>query len=107
MNILLVAVLVGGLYSATQLRRETFPEFDLDIIMVSVPFPGATPEEVENGIIQPIEEALQSIEGVRRMRSFASESVGMVLLELHTNVRNVDRTLNEIKEAIDRIPRFP
>ena len=46
MNIILIVVLIAGLYSATQLRRETFPEFDLDMIMVTVPYPGATPEEV-------------------------------------------------------------
>jgi multidrug efflux pump subunit AcrB len=46
MNIILIAVLAIGLYSASQLRRETFPEFDLEVIMITVPFPGATPEEV-------------------------------------------------------------
>jgi multidrug efflux pump subunit AcrB len=46
MNIILIAVLGMGLYCASQLRRETFPEFDLEVIMITVPFPGATPEEV-------------------------------------------------------------
>jgi len=107
MNIILIAVLVIGFYTATQLRRETFPEFDLEVIMVTVPYPGATPEEVENGIILQIEEALQSIEGVKKMTATASEGMGMVILELYSHVRNVDRTLNEVKEAIDRIPSFP
>ena len=46
MNILLVAVLAAGIYCAATLRRESFPEFDLEVIMVTVPYPGATPEEV-------------------------------------------------------------
>jgi len=48
MNIILITILATGLYCATQLRRESFPEFDLEVILVSVPYPGATPEEVEN-----------------------------------------------------------
>ena len=107
MNILLVVILSAGFYYATQLRRETFPEFDLEIIMVTVPYPGATPEEVENGICQKIEEALQAIEGIRKMTATASEGMGMVILELKSNIRNIDRTLNEVKEAVDRIPSFP
>jgi len=107
MNIILVAVLVVGFYCATQLRREFFPEFDLEVIMVTVPFPGATPEEVENGVVQRIEEAVQHIEGIRSLTSMSSEGMGMVILELRSNVRNVDSTLNEVKEAVDRIPSFP
>jgi len=107
MNILMMVIIGAGIYSAATLRRETFPNFDLDMIMVSVPYPGATPEEVENGICQKIEEALQAIEGIRKMTATANEGGGMVLLELHSNVRNPDRVLNEIKEAVDRIPSFP
>ncbi|MDR0522234.1 MAG: efflux RND transporter permease subunit [Planctomycetaceae bacterium] len=107
MNILLIAVLAGGIYCAATLRRETFPEFDMEMITVSVPYPGATPEEVENGICQKIEEALQTIEGVRKMTSTAGEGMGTVMLELRSNVKDVDRILNEVKEAVDRIPSFP
>ncbi|MDR3232246.1 MAG: efflux RND transporter permease subunit [Planctomycetaceae bacterium] len=106
-NIMLIVVLAAGVYFGFALRRETFPEFDLERIMVSVPYPGATPEEVENGICQKIEEALQSIEYVRKMTSTASEGSGSVMIELQSNVPDIDRTLNEIKEAVDRIPSFP
>ncbi|GHT42163.1 multidrug transporter [Planctomycetales bacterium] len=106
-NIMLIVVLVAGTYCGFTLRRETFPDFDMERIMVSVPYPGATPEEVENGICQKIEEALQGIEYVRKMTATASEGSGNVMIELQSNVPDVDRTLNEIKEAVDRIPSFP
>ena len=57
--------------------------------------------ECPNGICQKIEEGLQSIEDVRKMTSTANEGMGMVILELQSNVKNVDRTLNEVKEAVD------
>ena len=65
MNIVMIVVLGVGTYAALSLQRESFPNFDVETIMVQVPYPGATPEEVENGICQKIEEYLQSIEGVK------------------------------------------
>ena len=107
MNIVMIVVLGVGTYAAMSLQRESFPNFDVETIMVQVPYPGATPEEVENGICQKIEEYLQSIEGVKKMTSTASEGMGMVVLEIQNSVKNVDRTLNEVREAVDRIPSFP
>ncbi|MDR0609998.1 MAG: efflux RND transporter permease subunit [Planctomycetaceae bacterium] len=108
MNVLMIAVIVLGTFSGFQLRRETFPEFDMEEILVSVPYPGATPEEVENGICQKIEESLQSLEGVRKITSSANEGSGVVQIELRSNVKNIDRVLNEVKDAVDRItPQLP
>jgi multidrug efflux pump subunit AcrB len=108
MNVLMMAIMIIGIICGLKLRRETFPEFDIEQIMISVPYPGATPEEVENGICQKIEEALQSLEGVRKITCSAGEGSGMVQLELRSDVKNIDRVLNEVKDAVDRItPQLP
>ncbi|MDR1494405.1 MAG: efflux RND transporter permease subunit [Planctomycetaceae bacterium] len=108
MNVLMMAVILIGIICGLKLRRETFPEFDIEQIMVSVPYPGATPEEVENGICQKIEEALQSLEGVRKITCTAGEGSGLVQLELRSDVKNIDRVLNEVKDTVDRItPQLP
>lgn len=107
MNIIVLVVLTIGAYCGLNLRRETFPEFDLEMILVSVEYPGATPEEVENGICQKIEEALQSLEGVKKITSSAGEGMGSVTVELKSSVTDVDRILNEVRENVDRIPSFP
>ncbi|MDR2117320.1 MAG: efflux RND transporter permease subunit [Planctomycetaceae bacterium] len=108
MNVLMSVIIIVGIFCGFQLRRETFPEFDLEHILVSVPYPGATPEEVENGICQKIEESLQSLEGVRKITSSANEGFGMVQIELRSNVKNIDRVLNEVKDAVDRVtPQLP
>ena len=75
--------------------------------MVTVPFPGSTPEEAEEGICQKIEEAVRTIEGVKKITATASEGSGSVLIELRSDVPNIDRTLNEIRSEVDRIPSFP
>lgn len=107
MNILMLTVLGVGAFCAFNLRRETFPDFDLEFVMITVPFPGSTPEEAEEGICQKIEEAVRTIEGIKKITSTANEGSGNVLIELRGDVPDVDRTLNEIRSEVDRIPSFP
>ena len=107
MNTMLVAVLVVGAISAFTLRREVFPQFELEIILVSVPYPGASPDEVESGICQKIEEAIRSVDGIKKVTSIAGEGAGSVVIELRSDVKNVQKVLNEVQAQIDRIPSFP
>ncbi len=107
MNIVMVAVLLTGAVCLMNLNRETFPEFDIDTISVSVSYPGAAPEEVEEGICQKIEEAVRSVSGINKVTSTASEGMGTVTLELRTDVIDRDRILNDVRSAVDRIPSMP
>ncbi|MDZ4852980.1 MAG: efflux RND transporter permease subunit [Pirellulaceae bacterium] len=105
-NFLLAIVLIGGFLSFFGMRRETFPEFQLDVILVSVPYPGATPDEVESGICQKIEEAVQSISGIKKLTSICRESGGYTLAQLESSVKDPQRTLSEIRSAVDRVSVF-
>ncbi len=107
MNTLMVAVLTVGLGSLALLRRETFPRFELDIVLATVIYPGASPSEIEEGICQKIEEAVRAIDGIKKITSIADEGRGFVVCELESNVRDPQRVLNEIRSEIDRIPSFP
>lgn len=107
MNTLMVTVLGVGLVSLMLMRREVFPEFELEIILVSVPYPGASPDEVEEGICQKMEEAVRAIDGIKKMTSIASEGAGSLVLELRADVPDVQKILNEVRSEIDRIPSFP
>jgi multidrug efflux pump subunit AcrB len=107
MNTLMLGTIVVGAIGLMSLRREVFPEFDLDMILVTVPYPGASPTEVEEGICQKIEEAVQGITGIKKINSVALEGSGTVVLELHSYVRDPQRVLNEVRAEIDRIPSFP
>jgi len=107
MNMMVVAVLVVGTISAFLLRREVFPQFELEIILVSVPYPGASPDEVESGICQKVEEAVRSVDGIRKVTSVAAEGAANVVIEVRSDVPSVQRVLNEVKSQIDRIPSFP
>ena len=107
MNTLMVGILALGTICFAMMRREVFPEFQLEIVLVSVPYPGASPEEIERGICQKIEEAVQTIDGIKKMTSVASENAASVILELSASVKDVQRVVNEVRSAVDRIPSFP
>jgi multidrug efflux pump subunit AcrB len=106
-NAILVAVLLIGGICMYNLRREEFPEFELEIILVAVPYPGASPEEIESGICQKIEEAVRAIDGIKKVTTVAQEGAGNVVLELESDVRDVQKVLAEVRSQVDRIPSFP
>lgn len=107
MNTFLIALLIVGMASLVSLRREIFPSFDLDMVVVTVPYPGATPTEVEQGICQKIEEAVRTVDGIKKIISVAAEGSGSVVCELHRHVADPQRVLNDIRSEVDRIPSFP
>ncbi|MHC4399318.1 MAG: efflux RND transporter permease subunit [Planctomycetota bacterium] len=107
MNTLMVGIMVVGAFGLMLMHREFFPAFDLEIIQVTVPYPGASPEEVEEGICQKIEEAVRAIDGIKKLSAIAREGSGTVVLELQANVPDVQKVLNEIESEVDRIPSFP
>jgi multidrug efflux pump subunit AcrB len=105
-NLLMFVILVGGFLASSGLKQEVFPAFDLDVITVSVPYPGASPAEVEQGIVLAIEEAVRSVEGVKRVTSVSQEGLGTVSIELLLRA-NADRVLADVTNLVDRIPSFP
>ncbi|MBW7998211.1 MAG: efflux RND transporter permease subunit [Candidatus Glassbacteria bacterium] len=105
-NLLMMVLLVGGLIKAFSIKQEIFPEISLDMIQVQVPYPGAGPEEVEEGIILKIEDNITSVDGIKEIRSTATEGMGVVTAELVAG-HDPDVALQEIKSEVDRIITFP
>ena len=103
MNMFMVTILFVGMLSVLGMRREVMPEFELEIILVQVPYPGATPSEVEEGICQKIEESVRSIAGIKKMSSIAAEGFGYSILELSSTVKNVDKITNEVRSRVNQI----
>lgn len=107
MNVIMLAVMLVGGACLYLMRREVFPEFELEVVVVSVPYPGASPEDIEDGICKKIEEPVRAIEGVKKVTSIAQEGMGYVLIELRSNVKDVQKVLSEIDREVDRISTFP
>ncbi|MFH2092362.1 MAG: efflux RND transporter permease subunit [Pseudomonadota bacterium] len=105
-NLLMFIFLVGGLLVGFNIKQEVFPEFSLDIINISVAYPGASPEEVENGIILAIEEAIQDLEGIDEITASANEGSAFITVEVSEGT-NINRLWQEIKSEVDRISTMP
>jgi len=105
-NLLMIILLGGGLWSAFAIQKEVFPQFQLDVVEISVAYPGAAPSEVESGILQPIEEAVRGLEGIREITAEAEEGQGGVTVEL---IAGADRmkAFQDIDQAIASIQTFP
>lgn len=105
-NIVLILIFVAGGMAVKNMVRETFPEFSLDVITVSVPWPGADPEEVEEGICRKIEEAIDGVEGIRRYSSTSAENVGTVVVEVREDY-DVNEVKDRVRNKVDAISSFP
>jgi len=105
-NLLMLVLILGGLMMAPKITQEVFPEVSLDWIQVAVAYPGAGPEEVEDGILLKIEESLSAVDGIKQIKSSASEGIGTVSAEIYTD-QDPDLILQDIKSEIDRITTFP
>ncbi len=105
-NLLMGTIIVGGLTGLLAIRFEVYVEYVPELISVSVIYPGASPTEVEEAICARIEERVQSLKHVRKVRSVASEGFGEVVAELLTGT-DLARALEDVKAVVDTIDTFP
>jgi multidrug efflux pump subunit AcrB len=105
-NLLLLVLLGGGLFIMRQVKQEVFPEFTMDTIVINVPYPGATPADVESGVILAIEEAVRGVDDVKEVQSTSQEGAGVVVVEVRLGA-DAQEVLDEVKSAVDRITSFP
>ncbi|MBW1841026.1 MAG: efflux RND transporter permease subunit, partial [Deltaproteobacteria bacterium] len=105
-NIVLVLIFLAGGIATRNMIRETFPEFSLDMITISVPYPGADPEEVEEGISRKIEEAVEEIEGIKLYTTTSKENIGQTLIEVKEDF-DINDVLDKVRTKINAISTFP
>ncbi|MGB1521118.1 MAG: efflux RND transporter permease subunit [Limisphaerales bacterium] len=105
-NLLVVGIFVAGLMGLWSGKREVFPSVSSDMISVSVVYRGAAPSEVEQGVCIKIEEAIQGIEGIKKILSTATEGLGTTRAELVPGT-DIPEALEEIKSAVEAIDTFP
>ncbi len=105
-NLLMMVIIALGVMGVSGVNQEVFPTFEAELISIAVPYRGAAPEEVEEAVCVRIEEAIQGLEGVKRMTSTAAEGAGSVLVEVETGY-DIRELLDDIKARVDAISTFP
>ncbi len=105
-NVLILVLLAGGLYNLKGMRASFFPELESDYVNIEVTYPGAAPEEIEEGVVLKIEEELEGIEGVDRVTSESLENFASIRVESIKGT-NMAGLTQDVKNAVDRINSFP
>jgi len=105
-NLIMLMCLVGGFIALGKIKQEIFPDIQLDMVTVSVSYPGASPEEVEQGIILSVEEGVQGLDGVDEVTSVAAEGRGTVSVEALLGA-DIQKLADDIQSEVDRIRTFP
>ncbi|WP_299119410.1 efflux RND transporter permease subunit [uncultured Winogradskyella sp.] len=105
-NVVVLTFVVFGFFGAKNLKSSFFPLIDSKNISINVTYPGASPQEVEEGIILKIEDNLKGLNGVERVTSTSRENSGNINVEIEKG-KDIDFMLLEVKNAVDRVPTFP
>ena len=105
-NLLMVFILIAGFFTLSRLRMEVFPDITIPIINVSVIYPGASPEDIEESICVKVEEQVQGINGLKRITSSSNEGYGSINIEVE-NGYDIDGVKDEVKSQVDAITSFP
>ena len=105
-NVVVIAFFLLGIIGAYSLKSSFFPLVDSKNINISIAYPGASPQEVEEGIVLKIEDNLKGLDGVERVTSTSRENSGTINVEIEKG-KDIDFMLLEVKNAVDRVPTFP
>lgn len=105
-NLLVLAIMIFGWFGLQSLRSTFFPVYKPDTIMVQAVYPGASPEEVEEGIVAKIEDNLKSLSGIYKVTSKSSENAATVIVEVDRG-KDIDVMVQDVKNALDRVSSFP
>ncbi len=105
-NLMMVLFIVGGLMASMAIKKEVFPEFETEIVQVSISYPCATPEDIEQSLLLPMEAAIANVEGIDEMTASASEGSGVVSATLIDGV-DVMRAYQDIQQAVNAITTLP
>ncbi|AXT56797.1 efflux RND transporter permease subunit [Aquimarina sp. MMG015] len=105
-DVIVIAFIAFGIFGAISLKSSFFPLTDSKNINISVVYPGASPLEIEEGIILKVEDNLKGLEGVERVTSTSRENSGNINVEIEKG-KDIDFMLLEVKNAVDRVPSFP
>lgn len=107
-NMLTLFVLVGGIIMVLFIQRDTFPEFELDLVVISTPYPNASAEEVEDLITNPIEDEIRDVEDIEEFTSSSVEGISVIVVQIDAEAKYKERVINEIQRKVDQVaPELP
>ena len=105
-NVVILAFVIFGVIGIFRLKSSFFPLQEAEIISINIAYPGAAPQEIEEGVVLKIEDNLKGLKGIERVTSVSRENGGSITVEIESG-EDIDVLLAEVKNAVDRVPNFP
>ncbi len=106
-NLLIVVILIAGLGSALTINRNMFPSVDMDKLMITTRYPGASPEDVELNVTNPLETELSGVEGIDLMTSYSMENISVISIDIDADVDDNEKVKRDIRDAVGNVTKFP
>lgn len=102
-----VLIFLSGIYATLSLQREQFPSISFDVVKITTPYSGAAPQDVEINVTNRIEDQVKEVENIKKMTSMSMENLSVILLELDPEAGNPEKTLSNIRDAVQRVTDLP
>jgi len=106
-HLTLALIVLMGLLTMVSMRRQSDPTIDFDIMTVTTVYPGASPEDVEINVTDPIEDELKSVEDIDELTSASMENISLITITIDPDSSNIERVKSDIKDAVDRVTDLP
>lgn len=106
-NVMTVFIFIVGIMSMFHVRRDLFPAVDFDLVIFTSRFTGASPEQVENMVINPTERLIREVSGIKEIESISTVSLGVILVTLDPDARDPDKIIEDLKSAVNRVEDIP
>ncbi|MFG0251072.1 MAG: efflux RND transporter permease subunit [Phycisphaeraceae bacterium JB051] len=106
-NLLMVSIIIAGVITAMTMRREFFPETDPDLASISLVYPGASPEEIEETMARKVEDAVVDIKNIDKLRTTLAEGGGGIVVEFDENTHDTQEVIDDLERAIDALQDLP
>ncbi len=106
-TVIVLSLVVVGFFSYTRLGVDQFPKVDFPIVTVTVNEDGASPEEIENNVVDPIEESVNTVSGIDTLASYSYEGLGQVIITFHLS-KDINVAVDEVRSKVNEIlPQLP
>jgi multidrug efflux pump subunit AcrB len=105
-NLLMLALIIGGFITSMSIKKEVFPEFSVDVVQVRLVYPGASPSEMEQGVVLSVENVLTDIDGLDDINASIREGYATLSLNVESG-KDTQQVYQDILQAVNRISTFP
>ena len=106
-KLLSIIIIFMGVSASLTVKRSTYPDVNFDVLKITTTFPGASSEDVEVNVTNKIEDELEGVQGIDRIRSVSLENVSLLYVFVDLNAPKIDQVKDDIRRAVDRVTDLP